>query len=33
MIDFPLLVMILTVVVSVSFMILTGKGEEQDGEG
>ena len=30
MIDFPLLVMILTVVVSVSFMILTGKGNNEN---
>ena len=32
MIDFPLLVMILTVVVSVSFMILTGKGNNENEE-
>ena len=32
MIDFPLLVMILTAVVSVSFMILTGKGNNENEE-
>ena len=32
MIDFPLLVMILTTIVSLLFMILTGKGNNENEE-